>query len=758
MSVVVPFFLFYLMVLIPMMAVHPLVRLILHGVSPQQGLSRLGRLSESWISLAVGTSAFLLVMSLVARLVGDYGIASTLSLTLLFVGGWWAAKRLPNTCRPAAHFGLPLGLGVVLFVALHLLLWGLRTSFSNIHFDPGAFGAEKLFNLSLQQEFIRGSGYPPQSLWLAGEPEGYYILPRLLPGVVSNFALKLGLTGHLGGLFFHIGDTFYVALSSLLSLALVLFLSSRCGVTSRLAWLWQIPLGLSPLFAAPARAFAQLLSGGVDMWPLSRIIPDTINEYPFWNFLWADNHAHSNAAFLQLLSIAFGLIFILESPQWKDPVRKAFGLLVATIFATMFMSDSSTTMPVLVVLAPVGIGSALLAFRSGRLRGLYQAFQWSAVPAVLLLLPDLATRPQPSLQWVLVPVRMASTLADYLNVFASYAAVCGVVVLLLALSRQSPKPVRIQLAFAGVVVLLGVLSSFFWPVVGLAFGLVACGSLLVVWDDARAVPREVVALLGVLSLLAFPELVGANFNMGPEMIRFNTVFKFVYVSFYAFPVILLYVACQPLMRLSSRLQVTLGSLLVLLLVAGTIVQVYTWHFRITRTRNPGDAAGMEFLRTERPGDYALIEFLESRRETFVLAEECGFDPKPTAYGVAGRLSAYSGHPSLCGWSMHSFIHHNTFRVGARRGGSTWSYFGEVNGLLQQVFSIHIASTPEEMRSARTALNRLREFGATHLVWGEWERALHGQGSLAALAGLGLPIVFEHNGLGVLSLLASPSGL
>jgi hypothetical protein len=53
---------------------------------------------------------------------------------------------------------------------------------------------------------------------------------------------------------------------------------------------------------------------------------------------------------------------------------------------------------------------------------------------------------------------------------------------------------------------------------------------------------------------------------------------------------------------------------------------------------------------------------------------------------------------------------------------------------------------------------LREFGATHLVWGEWERALHGQGSLAALAGLGLPIVFEHNGLGVLSLLASPSGL
>jgi hypothetical protein len=160
---------------------------------------------------------------------------------------------------------------------------------------------------------------------------------------------------------------------------------------------------------------------------------------------------------------------------------------------------------------------------------------------------------------------------------------------------------------------------------------------------------------------------------------------------------------------------------------------------------------MEFLRRERPGDYALIEFLESRRETFVLAEECGFEPNPTAYGIPGRMAAYSGHPSLCGWAMHSYIHHNTFRVGPRKGSSTWSYFGEVSALLKSLYSIHNASTAEEMQTARAAIIRLRSLGATHLVWGEWERQLHHAGSLAAFSRLGLPILFERNGLGILSL-------
>jgi YYY domain-containing protein len=54
----------------------------------------------------------------------------------------------------------------------------------------------------------------------------------------------------------------------------------------------------------------QLLSGNVyDYWAPSRVIPYTINEFPFWTFLFADLHPH-------LIAMPFGMLLVGLSLNW----------------------------------------------------------------------------------------------------------------------------------------------------------------------------------------------------------------------------------------------------------------------------------------------------------------------------------------------------------------------------------------------------------------------------------------------------------
>jgi hypothetical protein len=199
--------------IIPSLIIAPAVfRALVRAHARDYKPSALHAVSLAFFSGAGGTALALLSFSLVARIIPNYSFAlpaswifvATLSIVL---------RRLCSTeteQRTAPRFPfIWFGIGILGILAIQTAFWLPRLAFSDIHFDPNHFGAEKLFNLSLQQSFTFGHGYPPQSLWLAGEPESYYILPRILPGLAAHVSVHwFAASTSVAGLFFHFSDAF----------------------------------------------------------------------------------------------------------------------------------------------------------------------------------------------------------------------------------------------------------------------------------------------------------------------------------------------------------------------------------------------------------------------------------------------------------------------------------------------------------------------------------------------------------------------
>jgi YYY domain-containing protein len=85
---------------------------------------------------------------------------------------------------------------------------------------------------------------------------------------------------------------------------------------------WQGPGGgLGPYISGLAQSIALRFGGaappGFDYWAPSRVIPYTINEFPFWTFLFADLHPH-------LVSIPFGVAVIGLSLHLLLPITQSY--------------------------------------------------------------------------------------------------------------------------------------------------------------------------------------------------------------------------------------------------------------------------------------------------------------------------------------------------------------------------------------------------------------------------------------------------
>lgn len=70
-----------------------------------------------------------------------------------------------------------------------------------------------------------------------------------------------------------------------------------------------------------------------DFWGPSRVIPATINEFPYWSFLWADLHPHLIGIPLAILFLGALFSLMLQYKElWTSARRLGIGLLVALAF------------------------------------------------------------------------------------------------------------------------------------------------------------------------------------------------------------------------------------------------------------------------------------------------------------------------------------------------------------------------------------------------------------------------------------------
>ncbi|MEY4064388.1 MAG: hypothetical protein RIR26_596 [Pseudomonadota bacterium] len=644
---------------------------------------------------------------------------------------------------------------------LHLLFWIPRLLFSDIHFDPNAYGAEKLFNLSLQQSFSFGSSYPPQSLWLAGESEAYYILPRILPGLMTHLSNQFSLLDfRAAGIFFHLSDTFYDALAIFTLMGAAHFFLEGSKVTPVVRGGLALFAGLFPFLAVPARAVQQAFQSSINFWSLSRIIPNTINEYPFWNYLFADNHAHSNASFLDIAVHWLMLLVVFRASQFARDIQILVGIALGVCASALFMSQSSSVLVVGVVFILPWVVKAIDSRRTGELGAFMRTSLWAAGSAFVCSVTDIISRSQPHVLWHWVPPRLATSGSDFFNV--NFSLLFFTLLLVVAGISKS----KIQVLWCHVKFLPSILVvsltpwALGYPSVTAALVLASLIALIVI-DFSQPDWIQISALIAGFSLIfIFHEWVAANFDMGADNIRLNTVFKFQYTSFFIWPLFIVFAWTLKPHVISRRRVLSVGLPLVsLFVVVSVVAQSATFRNRLEVPPSQGGSSGFEFLQNTREADLDIIRFVHDLPSRVVLVEECGMPPKATAYSVAGRISAYSGRAALCGWGMHSFIHLDTFKAEKRHGQSVWKYLTEINENMTKVYSVEEGNDAVKLKNAQSALARLVGEGATHLVFGEFEKSLHEKTSLQAIQfATGGRIVFQKDGFGVVALPATIGNL
>ena len=194
-------------------------------------------------------------------------------------------------------------------------------------FTPAVVDTEKFMDVAFLSSIWRAPHLPPPDPWLSGQPINYYyfghylvaLVAKLL-GTVPGMAFNLGvglifalaavaIFGIAANLFRAISPARrwgWGALAGIVSAAFVLLLGN---LDSAQVW-WrnaQTLVQQSPaLYSSPwAWWLHRDVWTGYDWWAPSRVIPNTINEFPAFSFVLADLHAHVLA--LPFATVALGL-------------------------------------------------------------------------------------------------------------------------------------------------------------------------------------------------------------------------------------------------------------------------------------------------------------------------------------------------------------------------------------------------------------------------------------------------------------------
>ncbi|MGM0606257.1 MAG: DUF2298 domain-containing protein, partial [Halobacteriota archaeon] len=220
----------------------------------------------------------------------------------------------------------------VVFVAAFLLVVLVRSA------DPAVFaiGGEKFLDYGLLRSIGRAETLPPESMWFAGESVRYYygghlmtVLLSMLSATSVDFAYNLALAGFFAMVVTAAYDLataiaadhgYPARLSGVFAAVFV----GLAGNLATIGWILapHLPERLGAVFAAAwatgsSAEQSAVLEGTAPFsyWAPSRVVPGTINEFPFFAWLNGDLHAHMMGTPFLLLGAAIAYSY------WQTPER-----------------------------------------------------------------------------------------------------------------------------------------------------------------------------------------------------------------------------------------------------------------------------------------------------------------------------------------------------------------------------------------------------------------------------------------------------
>jgi len=655
----------------------------------------------------LGRVLALLIVTWLIWMAGSLGVPNGLALTIaavVVVAGLAAVAHLvTRRDEDRARKRLTVGAEVVFLVTfLGAALF--------IAYSPDVWNTEKPMDMAFMTATLASDQIPPHDPWMAGEDLNYYYLGHLAA------ALLIRLTDVEPSAGYNLALAAVFALSA----------SAAFGVGAALA---AASGARRPTLAGLVSAFALVALGtprggsralehegptpAFDWFGPSRVIPDTINEFPFFSFLLGDLHAHVLAIPFTLLVVALAVQVALYGPR---------SFLVTALAVGFLYGVNSWSWPLGVLL--VALATVVWVRREEARPGAWKTpVVWAAgvvLTGALLMAPFLLSF-DPNAKG-LGYVKEREGFGDFMT---QHAVIYGALAWLFAalyvcrflLTRHKLR----LLVFGGSALAVGLPLLAGADLAGagtlLALTAVAVHALL---DRRLEASRRILWALAAAALacLVIPEVVYVRdeFDGGP-LFRMNTVFKLGYQAW-----ILLAVAAGVVLvrdrewigwgRWPYRL-VALG--LVALSCAYTVVGSLA---RKNDFAGPATLEGRRWLARSAPGDLGAIDWLRDNAPgDAVVLEAVGDDY--SAFGHA-RIATFTGRPTVMGWAGHEL---------------QWSH--DPSGRREAVQALY---TAPDGAAAKPVLER---YEVRYVVVGPIERTDYGEAGVAKWEQLGKK-VFERD--------------
>ncbi|MDI7277097.1 MAG: DUF2298 domain-containing protein, partial [Anaerolineae bacterium] len=293
------------------------------------------------------TAGYLLWLGAYSRALANRVPHAYATVALLVIVGGWAARRQRR--RLAALWRARRWLLLreeALFSGAFLALVLVRLGNPDL-WQPW-FGGEKMMEFAYLNAILKSAHFPPYDPYFAGGYINYYYyglylvnLLVKLTGIVPEVAFNLAVPTFFAltvGLAFSFGHTLtfgrrgrrwlWGGVAAAVGVALLANLTVLAQWLAGLALLGGTPATGEPgleVVGSFLAGLARWLSGRGQLpafdywWEATRVIPHTINEFPFFSFLFADLHPH-------MMSMPFAIAALVALVGLLAPVRSGCGL------------------------------------------------------------------------------------------------------------------------------------------------------------------------------------------------------------------------------------------------------------------------------------------------------------------------------------------------------------------------------------------------------------------------------------------------
>ncbi len=513
---------------------------------------------------------------------------------------------------------------------------------------------EKFMDFAFLNAVMRSSQFPPHDPWFAGGLlDFYYYFGYLTVAVPSK------ISGIATAVTYNLGLVTFAALAANAAFGIGYDLTKKIGYGVWTMIFVTFTANAHIVFDLAARLL-NLRTGSYEhifgLWESTRIIPDTINEFPYFSFTFGDLHPHVISIPFQLLV----LVLMLNIYRSDERGMKIYGTNWIHILLGMILT--ALAMGVLFPMNVWDYPTYLIIFASIVLVQQYHAASLRTAPvpiATVVVLSILLFMPfyldfqgaGASGAWIGI-VYQNTLLIDFIEIFALF-----LFLIFSFLFLHSDLDRRYVVALIPV----AALSLIFFQTLIITIPLTLLCIYILFHEDEKS-DRFVVVLVLVGSLLAiFCEIFYLDDHFSTPNERMNTVFKLYLQIWILWGIAAGYCLCRSISLLkrrssrnssnSSNKTIWIVFFCILFASCGVCSLTITAE-RISLDHNPRSLDGTTYLNLSDRGEYQAISWI--RREiagTPVILEA----PAGTSYSTNSRVSAFTGLPAIIGWKWHEIM-------------------------------------------------------------------------------------------------------